>query len=327
METGTPISIEDAVNSLVETEEEVTEELEEETETETEEPVDEQTEDEVEEEYSDDEEEDSEEESEVDVEVDVEETDAGQESPDIYTVKVDGEEKQVTLDDLKQGYSGQKYVQKGMQEAAALKKQAEEVYTALQSERQNIANLHQQLADGGAPRQPVPPTKELFDEDPIGYMEQKIKYDEEVVEYNRKVAEVQSVLTKTQQTNQKAIQAKIQQEAEALKQALPEFADKDKVADSFNRLVRGGIETYGYVKEDFNQITDHKALLVLNDALKYRELMNSKQKVKTKAKGARKVIKPGAKKPSNTKVKAREKKQSRLKKTGSIEDAIELMFE
>ena len=57
-----------------------------------------------------------------------------------FTVKVDGQEVAVTLDELKQGYSGQKYVQRGMQEAAMQRKQAEEVYNALLNERQHIAN-------------------------------------------------------------------------------------------------------------------------------------------------------------------------------------------
>ena len=44
--------------------------------------------------------------------------------PERYSVKVNGQGTQVTLEDLKQGYSGQKYVQQGMQEACAQKKEA-----------------------------------------------------------------------------------------------------------------------------------------------------------------------------------------------------------
>ena len=44
-----------------------------------------------------------------------------------FTVKIDGEEKAVTLDELKQGFSGQKFVQKGMQENAQARKQTEDV--------------------------------------------------------------------------------------------------------------------------------------------------------------------------------------------------------
>jgi hypothetical protein len=45
-------------------------------------------------------------------------------APELYTVKVDGKEEQVSLEDLKRGYSGQKYVQKGMQEVAQIRKRS-----------------------------------------------------------------------------------------------------------------------------------------------------------------------------------------------------------
>ena len=105
--------------------------------------------------------------------------DASQVEPERYTVKVDGQETQVTLDDLKQGYSGQKYVQQGMQNVAAQKKEAEAVYTALTNERQQLAELYQSLQNGNISAPPVKPTKELFDADPIGYMKQNLEYEEQ----------------------------------------------------------------------------------------------------------------------------------------------------
>ena len=41
---------------------------------------------------------------------------------ELYQVKIDGEDREVTLDELKRGYSGQKYIQKGMSDVAAQKK-------------------------------------------------------------------------------------------------------------------------------------------------------------------------------------------------------------
>ena len=89
--------------------------------------------------------------------------DASPVEPERYSVKVDGQETQVTLEDLKQGYSGQKYVQQGMQDVAAQKKEAEAVYTALNNERQQMAELYQQLQNGGFAPEPIKPTKEDFD--------------------------------------------------------------------------------------------------------------------------------------------------------------------
>ena len=128
-------TIEGALASIMEPEEEleVQQELPEE---ESEEPSEDEAPDEPEEDESDEETEDSEDDEDTE--------DAAQEGQS-FTVKVDGQEVAVTLDELKQGYSGQKYVQKGMQEAAAQRKQAEEVYNALLHERQNIAQMYQQI--------------------------------------------------------------------------------------------------------------------------------------------------------------------------------------
>ena len=52
-----------------------------------------------------------------DVEADDEE-ESQEQAPSKYTVKFDGKEIAVTLDDLKRSFSGQAYIQKGMQEAA-----------------------------------------------------------------------------------------------------------------------------------------------------------------------------------------------------------------
>ena len=83
--------------------------------------------------------------------IEIEESDVG---PELYTVKVDGEERKVTLDELKREYSGQKYIQKGMQENAELRKQYEELTQQTSQERQMLAQMIQQLQVQG-----IPPTK------------------------------------------------------------------------------------------------------------------------------------------------------------------------
>ena len=62
-----------------------------------------------------------------------------------YKVKVDGIETEVTLDELQRGYSGQKYIQKGMAENAETKKTLEEAQQQMTQERQRLTQLVQQL--------------------------------------------------------------------------------------------------------------------------------------------------------------------------------------
>jgi hypothetical protein len=252
--------------------------------------------------------------------------DAGQEQLQKFKVKVDGQELEVTLDDLKQGYSGQKYVQKGMQEAAAARKQAEEVYSALLAERQQMANLYQQLQSGNFAQPPSPPTKELFDRDPIGYMEEKMAYDEAKAQYDSQMAQMQQVVAQQSEAQNRAAQAYLQQEFKALQAVIPEFGDAQKASKIRDNLVRGGNEYYGYTPEEIGNVMDHRAVMVLKDAVAYRNLMAGKDKAAKKVSNAKPVVKPGAKKVSDGKKTIQQRRKAKLGQSGRIEDALGLIL-
>lgn len=272
---------------------------------------------------------DGEEDEEVEVEMsdDDEEADdeADQEAPVLYTVKVDGREEQVTLEDLQRGYSGQKYVQKGMQEAAAQKKQAEEVYSALLAERQQLVDMYQQMQQGQFLTKPNPPSEELLSNDPIGYIEEKARYDKAVEEYNQQQSKMGEIMQQSEQARERAVQAYLQQEMQSLANVIPEFGDAQKASKLKGKLIDGGQNYYGYSQEEIGQIMDHRAIRVLNDAIKYREIVAGKSKAEAKAKGAKPVIKPGAKKAQNPSRKLRDKQKAKFKTSGRIEDALSLI--
>lgn len=257
------------------------------------------------------------------------EQDDGDEEPasEVYTVKVDGEEKQVTLDDLKRSYSGQAYIQKGMEEAAQSKKQAEQVYQALQEERQKLAATFQQLQTEGAPQMPQRPSKELMNSDPIAYFEQMEAYREGVEQYQQFQQQQQAMTQQQTAAQQRAQQAYLQEQARTLQQEIPELADPEKGSKMKEQLVRTGVETYGYTPEEMSQIMDARAVKVLADAMKYRQLQESKGKAVEKTKNARPVVKPGAKKSdTDGKVARRKKAATRMKKNGSVDDVASFLL-
>ena len=314
-------SIESAVESIIAPTEEVIETTEEETQITYEaEDVDDT---EAEEDGSDD---DSEEyELELDEDNDQVE-DAVQDAPSNITVKVDGKEVEVTLDELKQGYSGQKYVQKGMQEAAQQRKEAEGVYEALLNERQQINQLYQQLQQGGVAQAPTPPSRELFDSDPIGYMEEKMNYDESRARYDQQMAQLQQVRQQSTQAEKVAKQTYLKQEMQTLQAKIPEFGDSNKASKIKERLVQVGREAYGYTPEEIGQVMDHRAIQVLHDAMKYRDIMSGKAKAVAKTMKARPIVKAGAKKVNDSATKVRKRQQAKLQKSGSIDDALGLIL-
>jgi len=257
-----------------------------------------------------------------DTEEDAEETDP---VGDVHTVKVDGEEKQVTLEELKRGYSGQQYVQKGMQEAAEARKQAESVYQALAQERQNLAQLVQNLQAGGL-TPPQEPSREMFDSDPIGYMEAKMQYEDQIKEYNVRASQYQEQLQAQSEAEQRARTVYAQQEAQKLVEIIPELRDAGKATQFKEKIVKAATEFYGYTPEEIAAIGSHRDFMVLRDAMLYREMAANKDVVKQKAKKARPSIKPGAKRVRTSNDVDR-KQRSQLKKTGSINDALSLILD
>ena len=318
-------TIESAISSLIAPEEIIEDTIEEETQ-ETEEIS---AESEVEEEI------DSEEDVTEDEEVEASDSDedyedqvedARSEEPQKYAVKVDGQETEVSLEDLKQGYSGQKYVQKGMQETADMKKEVATVYEALNNERQVIAELYQSIQQGGIATQPVKPTKEMFDADPIGYMQQNITYEEEMGAYNQQMAQIQQVSQQSSVASENAQKAYLQEQMQILQKDIPDFADEKKGQQLREKLVQTGTNHYGYTTNEISQITDARAIKVLHDAQKYQDIISGKSKAKVKTQSANSVIKPGAKKVSTPKAKVRSRQMAKLRGSGDMKDALDLIL-
>lgn len=268
-----------------------------------------------------------------DADEDAENDDDEYDEDQLVTVKVDGKTQQVTLKELKRGYSGQQYVQQGMQQAAEARKQAEQVYSALLQERQQVAQLLQQAQSGGLPQPPAEPSKELFQTDPIGYMEQKMRYDEDLQQYQQTMGQYEQMLQQQTAAEQRAMEAYLQQQQQQLLAVEPELADPKVASRWKDRLLTQAPEIYGYTAEEISGVMDHRALRVLADALRYRELQAGKAGAQQKAEAAArqkrgKVLKPGAKRPvASSQQKALKQQKSRLKRSGRIEDAIGLLLD
>ncbi len=243
-----------------------------------------------------------------------------------FTVKIDGEEKAVTLDELKQGFSGQKYVQKGMQENAQARKQTEQVYNALLESRQQVTNLYQKLQNGGAARQPVKPDLAMLDTDPIGYVEANARYENDMGAYQQEMQQFQRVQQDQLHAQNLAMEAHRSQEMTRLLEIMPDLKDPSKGKVMREQMLEVGNE-YGYSGEEISAIVDHRAIRVLEDARKYREILAGKSKAVEKATQKKRTqpLKAGSKKKSSSQKELRTK-QNRLKNTGSIDDAVALLL-
>lgn len=249
------------------------------------------------------------------------ESDAG--SEDSYTVKVDGKEVSVTLEDLKRAYSGQSYIQKGMQEAAAKRKEADQLFQALQSEQQRFLETVQQLQSQGFKPAPQRPDPKLAETDPIGFMQANARYDAEMAQYQQQQEQLKAVKASQDALKQKAMQAHLAEQAAILQQHIPEFSDAAKAGELKSKLLKAGTE-YGFSEEELAGVMDARTVQVLYEAMKWRELQNGTAKAKKKPEPP-KNLKPRAKRAEPESV-VRRKKIEQAKKSGRMEDWVDLLL-
>jgi hypothetical protein len=205
-----------------------------------------------------------------------------------------------------------------------LEKQYKQQAQALAQQQQQVLALYQQAQQGGL-QAPTPPSKELFDQDPIGYMEAKLQYDEAKAAHDQQLVQLRGMHQQQAQQQQAARQAYLAEQAEVLKQYIPEIADPEKGEKLKAGIIDTGVH-YGFTPEEMAGVSDARYVRALNDARKYRQLVANRKKSQSKADGARPVVKAGAKKRPDGQAATRKKAQQRLQKTGSIDDALSLML-
>jgi len=243
--------------------------------------------------------------------------DADPKQPEYFTVKVAGKEVQVTLDDLKRDFSGQSYIQAKMQETAAAKKQAEQAYQALQAEQQRVMELAEALNHQGVIRPPTMPSPDLANKDPVAYIRAKAQYDAQFAQFQQQQFQIQNVQEQSRRANDAAMAAHLQAQAADLIQRIPDFANPETAAKTKAKLISAG-KDFGFTDAELMGITDARAVQVLHDAARWRELQSSTAKAK-KTPEAPKTVKTVARRPEPAQL-ARAKVVEKAKRSGRLDD-------
>jgi hypothetical protein len=249
-----------------------------------------------------------------------------QEEPQRFTVKAAGEEKEVTLDELMQGYQlGADYTKK-TQEVAEQRKAVEAEQQAIQEAKQvrdTYAQRLQAIEQFLTGNQDSPEDLAAMKEnDPIGYAVKVAELTEKKEQLAQVRAE-QERLAQQQQAEQQQEMAKfVQQEATKLSQVLPEFSDPTK-GEQIRNEIRNYGKSVGFSDQELANVYDSRHVLMLHKAMMYDKLQKSKPAVTKKVSKAPKMVKSGTKvKEGNADI--RKKQMQRLKQTGKARDAAAL---
>ena len=257
-----------------------------------------------------------------DVEADDEE-ESQEQAPSKYTVKFDGKEIEVTLDDLKRSFSGQAYIQKGMQEAAEARKAAAEIFQNLQAEQSKFMQVVQTIQEHGFKAPPQAPDIAMMDKDPIGYMQAEARYRKDAAEYQTQQHQIQQTAAAHRQMQDRAMAEFVTEQGKVLQSRIPEFADASKAREITGKIRNTASEAYGFTDQELSGIVDARQVLALHDAMKWRELQAARTK---KAPEAPKSIKPVMRRTEPQQIVRKKQIDAARKSGGKPEAFIDLLF-
>lgn len=239
----------------------------------------------------------------------------------VYTVKVDGQEIEVPLDELLKGYSRmQDYTrktQKLAEERNAVVAEAEQARQERERYTTVLSALQQQM-QAAAPAEPD--WDKLRAEDPIEFGIRWAEHQRRQQQMASIQAEQQRMAEIQQYERAKLIQNVLEKEQQALMEAIPEWKDPEKAKTEKQALFDFG-RSVGFTDQELSNVTDHRTVLTLRKAMMYDKLMSKRADIKPAIKSVAPVLKPGAASTVPKTVSDVTRAKQRLAKSGTLQDA------
>lgn len=243
-----------------------------------------------------------------------------------YRVKVSGEEVEVSLDELLNGYSRTADYQKKTQSLAEQRKaveadrvKIEEAAKTRETYAQRLQVIEQLLQQQNQGED----LSNLKAEDPIAYAVAMAEKMEREKQLQAVQMERQRVQQEQQSYTQAQLQKHIQAEQAKLVEAIPEFKD-DVKAEVIRRDIRNYAKAQGFTDQELSQVYDSRAVLALYKAAQYDKLMANKGVTSKKVANAPKTIRPGTSNPQSSDNETFKKERAALRQSGNKKDAVRL---
>ena len=258
---------------------------------------------------------------------------------DYYTVKVAGEDVDVSADELIAGYQrGGDYTQK-TQALAADRKTVEgerQQFAAAQQElhqmREHLAGrlqMAEEMLQAGA-GEPEPNWDQLRDDDPMEYMVQRDRFrdrqeQQRQIQQEREALQAQQHVVKQQQWA-----AHLQNEQVALLERIPEWRDNDVAAKEKSDVITYA-QRSGFTEQELSQASDSRAISIMRKAMLFDALQTETPKARAKTKAAPKMVKPG--RPKSKAEKSSRRRADKLNRINqnkgrdAMEAAVEYLLE
>jgi hypothetical protein len=239
----------------------------------------------------------------------------------VYTVTIDGTDYEVTQDELIQGYQRNADYTRKTQELAAEKQQSSDfVERSKKDVETKLARLDQlnQAAQSQLQQEYAQiDFEKLYEEDPAeaARLEHKMR---------KKNEQLQQVQKQTQELQTQEFSKYLEEQQKQLSVKVPEMNHPEKSSE-FKKQMRNYLSSVGFNNQEIDSVYDHRYVLLVKDAMNYRNLQKAKPEIKKKAVNAPKVVRGGvSKSKGQQQAEVRRQQLSKLRKTGKVADAAKL---
>ena len=239
----------------------------------------------------------------------------------VYTVTIDGTDYEVTQDELIQGYQRNADYTRKTQELAVEKQQSSDfVERSKKDVETKLARLDQlnQAAQSQLQQEYAQiDFEKLYEEDPAeaARLEHKMR---------KKNEQLQQVQKQTQELQTQEFSKYLEEQQKQLSVKVPEMNHPEKGSE-FKKQMRNYLSSVGFNNQEIDSVYDHRYVLLVKDAMNYRNLQKAKPEIKKKAVNAPKVVRGGvSKSKGQQQAEVRRQQLSKLRKTGKVADAAKL---
>ena len=239
----------------------------------------------------------------------------------IYTVTIDGTDYEVTQDELIQGYQRNADYTRKTQELAAEKQQSSDFVERskkdVETKLARLDNLNQAAQSQLQQEYAQIDFEKLYEEDPAeaARLEHKMR---------KKNEQLQQVQRQTQELQTQEFSKYLEEQQKQLSVKVPEMNHPEKSSE-FKKQMRNYLSSVGFNNQEIDSVYDHRYVLLVRDAMNYRNLQKAKPEIKKKVVNAPKVVRGGvSKSKGQQQAEVRRSQLSKLRKTGKVADAAKL---
>ena len=254
----------------------------------------------------------------------------GEEEPQeqLYTVKVDGEEIEVSLDEALQGYQRQQAFTKRSMEIAEQRKAAEQEAAQAKQARdyyaQQLEVLAQQIQQT-IPQEPdwVALAREVTAEE---YNAIRAEYDNRQANLAKVEQERQAVAQQQAAEREQMLHEHLRAQRSEMLNRIPQWKDDD-VRNKERLQVVEYARNIGFSEEEVAQATDARAVELLYKAMQWDNLQRKKPNAKKRTRQAPKMAKAGQPRTKKQVAsRSRQNAMSRLNKERSVDAAVSYLM-